>query len=115
MGGRKRVVWCGRMVGGWGVVGVHYGAGGERDYAGGRRGEERRERGEKRGGREVGGASDLGDITGRRRSVAIDATGDRYRNVSLVERWEADCVYGAERGKQEREGAEGKVQRLRGV
>src|SRR5229473_793020 len=60
-------------------------------------------------------AADLADHTGWRRGVAVDAAGNGYRRISLVEGWEADCVYGAERGKQEREGAQGKVQRLRSV
>ncbi len=110
------------LAGRWTVVGVYRGAGIECDCAGGWRGEERRERRqegrerrEKRGGREAGGAADLGDLTGWRRGVAVDAAGNGYRRISLVEGWEADCVYGAERGKQEREGTQGKVQRLRSV
>src|SRR5712664_2937596 len=112
---RKEIERRAGMVAGWTVVGVYRGAGIECDCAGGWRGEEGRERREKRGGREAGGAADLGDLTGWRRGVAVDAAGNGYRRISLVEGWEADCVYGAERGKQEREGTQGKVQRLRSV
>src|SRR5712672_792950 len=99
------------------VVGIYRGAGSERDCAGGRGGKERsgqkrRERREKRGRREAGGSTDLGDFSGGRRGLAIDATGDGYRRISLVERWEADCVYCGEPGKQERERTEGKIQRV---
>src|SRR5229473_4111426 len=119
---RKEIERRAGMVAGWTVVGVYRGAGNKCDHRRGARGEERRERQEegrerreKRGGREAGGAADLGDLTGWRRGVAVDAAGNGYRRISLVEGWEADCVYGAERGKQEREGAQGKVQRLRSV
>src|SRR5258708_4568910 len=100
------------------VVGIYRGAGSERDCAGrggGKERRERRERREKRGRREASGSTDLGDFSGGRRGLAIDATGDGYRRISLVERWEADCVYCGEPGKQKRERTEGKVQRGWGV
>src|SRR5882757_2772372 len=103
------------MVSRWAAVGLYRGAGSERDCAGGGGGKERRERREKRGRREAGGSTDLGDFSGGRRGLAIDAAGDRYRRISLVERRETDCVYSGEPGEQERERAEGKIQRLRSI
>src|SRR6266851_999989 len=112
---RKEIERRAGMVAGRAVVGVHRGARSKRDCSRGARGEERSERREKRGRREAGGSANLGDFPGRRRSVAIDAAGDGHRRISLVERWETDCVYRAECGKQERERSQGKVQRLRSV
>src|SRR6266404_2909911 len=110
------------MVAGRTLAGVCRGAGGKFDRSCISRGEERRQRGEGREeGREEGrrretsGAADMGNFAGRRRGLAIDAAGNRHRSISLVERWKADCVYGFESGKQERERAEGKVQRVRSV
>src|SRR5258708_38354198 len=97
------------------VVGIYRGAGSERDCAGrggGKERRERRERREKRGRREAGGSTDLGDFSGGRRGLAIDAIVDGYRRIWMVERRREECGDSGEPGTKEREKTEAKKQRV---